>query len=286
MALRNKLDTLCLTLKCILSLILFLISILLSKDVFDQYASKSTSFKQYEEEITENETVTVILNLWPLKNMDYPNSVPYQSYEQWKLGKDFKLAFGVLKYKSAQEIIHLAENDENLEILHSSIGRVKFHRLVTNWGNYYKISANIINVKSPFYVFVQITFDDSVQDEQIPGNEFHFSAHDNSYGITMNRWLEGKRQTMTHVRGFYFAEIQPKKVLKRANCSRSNSFYDCFQSELMDQNFGSCPRRCFSITTYRNASPICETLEEFQCSQQIADKILKESRCLPNCYAF
>ena len=136
--------------KYMLSLFLFLISVLLSKDVLDQYASKSTSFKQYEEELTVNESVTVVMNLWPLKNMDYPASIPFQSYEQWELEKDFKLAFGVTKYKSAQEKIYLSEYDNNLEISHSSIGRVMFNRLATNLGIYYKITANIINVKLPF----------------------------------------------------------------------------------------------------------------------------------------
>ena len=280
---KNKRDILCLAIKYMLSLFLFLISVLLSKDVLDQYASKSTSFKQYEEEITVNESVTVVMNLWPLKNMDYPASIPFQSYEQWELEKDFKLAFGVTKYKSAQEKIYLSEYDNNLEISHSSIGRIKFNRFVTNWGIYYKISANIIDVKLPFYVFIQLIFDNSIPDEEIPGNEFHFSAEENSYGITMNRWFEGKRLTFTHVKGYYFTEIRPKKVIKMTNCSTSTSFYNCFHSELMNQSFETCPRRCFSITTYKNATPICKTLEEFQCAQGIADELLKNSKCLPKC---
>ena len=59
-----------------------------------QPASKATSFKEYEEEVTQNETVTVVIGLWPLKNMNYKDNRSYQSYEQWELGKDFNL--GVL----------------------------------------------------------------------------------------------------------------------------------------------------------------------------------------------
>ena len=72
---------------------MLIISILISKDVFDQYSSKAASFKHYEEVLTEKESVTVVLGLWPLKDMDNPTSTPYQSYEQWKLGKDFFLSY-------------------------------------------------------------------------------------------------------------------------------------------------------------------------------------------------
>ena len=99
MVIRSKLHIICHVVKLILTFILLIISAFISKDVLEQYLSKSTSFKQFERQITQNETVTLVLGFWPLKRMNYPSYVPFQSYEQWKLGQHFKLTFGVTNYK-------------------------------------------------------------------------------------------------------------------------------------------------------------------------------------------
>ena len=125
----SNIDILCILVKYLITLILLIIAIVLSKDVFDQYTSKATSFKQHEKEISKNESVTLVMEFWPLKKNDYPTSTPFQSYEQWKLGKDFTLTFGVTNYRIAQEIVHLEEHMEDSEISHSSIGKVRFDRL-------------------------------------------------------------------------------------------------------------------------------------------------------------
>ena len=67
--------------------------------------------------------------------MNYPGSILYQSYNQWELEKDFFIHFGVTNFRNAQETIELKENVENLEILHSSIGQVRFNKLLTKYEN-------------------------------------------------------------------------------------------------------------------------------------------------------
>ena len=114
MSFSNRLHIICSVLRFMLTLMLLVISALISKDVLDQYASKSTSFKQFERPITQNETVTLVLGFWPLKRMDYPTSVPFQLYEQWKMGQDFKLSFGVVKYRTIQESIHFKSENEDI----------------------------------------------------------------------------------------------------------------------------------------------------------------------------
>ena len=131
----RKLNMLCRILKYSLSLALLATSIYFSKDVLDQYASQATSFKEYEEEVTQNESVTVVIGLWPLKNMNYKDNRSYQSYEQWELGKDFNLTFGVINYRTIQEMILLKDDGEDLRLRHSSVGKVRFNKLVTHWGN-------------------------------------------------------------------------------------------------------------------------------------------------------
>ena len=264
---------------------MLIISILISKDVFDQYSSKAASFKHYEEVLTEKESVTVVLGLWPHKDMDNPTSTPYQSYEQWKLGKDFFLSYGVMDYNTPQEMIYLKENNDNLKISHSDIGNVKFHRLITKWGSFYKISANVINVKAPFWVFVQISFDKSVADENIPGNEVHFSSEYSSFGKTMSDWRDGQQRKLDKAQGFNWVKLVPKKVIKmdsNPDCA-DPGFYSCFHSELIRQNFDHCPKRCFSISTYLNATPLCQTLEEFQCAHEITKQVHENTNCLSAC---
>ena len=185
MHVQNKLDILCKFIKYTLALFLLVVSIVLSKDVLDQYTSKATSYKQNEQDITQDESITLSFAFWPLKKTDYPSSVPFQAYEQWKFGKDFTLRYGVLSYRSAQEVINLEEDRENYEISHSSIGKIQFTMLVTKYGKYYKISANMINVKSPNRVFINIEFDKSVATENLPDVEIIMSSEENALGLQM-----------------------------------------------------------------------------------------------------
>ena len=261
------------------------LSILISKDVLDQYGSKSTSFKQFEEKLTDKESATLVLGLWPLKNMNYTTTIPYQSYKQWKMGKDFTLSFGVVNYKTAQEKIELQEDIHHLEISHSSIGKVQFNKLVANFGDFYKITANIIRVKAPFWLYLNVNFADHIAEKDIPNVDIFLSTEMNAYGVTMYNWLDGKRITLNKVKGFKWMEIQPTKVINlksKSKCSETG-FYNCFYSNLSHQNYDSCSKKCLSISTFDNAMPICETVEEFQCSHNITVRLKENSKCLPAC---
>ena len=63
----SNIDILCILVKYLITLILLIIAIVLSKDVLDQYRSKATSFNQHEKEIDKNESVTLVMEFWPLK---------------------------------------------------------------------------------------------------------------------------------------------------------------------------------------------------------------------------
>ena len=154
----KKVDLSCKIVQAILTIVFLAISITISKEVWQQYASKATSFKQSEADITELESVTVVFGFWPLKNSNYPEDVPHQSHDQWILDKDFTVSYGVMTDRKIQEMTALKEHSIVDHITHSSIGRVKFEPLVTIWGTYYKVTANIINVKLPNYAFIQVMF--------------------------------------------------------------------------------------------------------------------------------
>ena len=277
--------TICKAIKFTIALVLFAISVQVSKDVFGQYSSKSTSFKQYEEEITEKESVTIVLGFWPPKKSNNQVSMPYQSYEQWKLGDDFTLAFGVINYPKSLEEINLQEISEYMIISHSSVGKVKFNKLVTKFGDYYKVTANVIKVKSPFWAYVRVRFNNIIPVEDIPNPDFYITSEDNSFGITMYNWQDGNKIAKENTKGSYFIEVKPKKIIKmksQTKCS-AHPYYDCLHSKLVEENYNHCSRKCFSISTYGNATPICKTVEEFQCAHEIASKVKEESNCLPSC---
>ena len=84
MTFQHNIKLVCCLVKYTITLILIVISIFISKNVLEQYASKATSIKQYQEEVTANESVTLVLEFWPKKKTNYPNSVPYQLHEKWK----------------------------------------------------------------------------------------------------------------------------------------------------------------------------------------------------------
>ena len=285
MTLQEKLKIFCIAVKYTLTLILLIMSILISKDVLDKYASKATSFQRYEENITEKESITIVFYLWPLKKMDYPGSIPFQSYEQWKLNHDFTVAFGIANYRTTQEMIYLKDNNYNSYISHSSVGKVNFTTLTTTWGNYFKVSANIIHVRAPYRAFIQVQFNENIADDDIPTLSLLMSSENNSYGATWSDWLDGKYSQADKVKGFTMREAQPTKIInlqKQSNCQHE-AYYTCFHSQLMEQDYSHCPRKCFSISTLGNALPICNTVEEFQCSHKIALALKKDSDCLSAC---
>ena len=137
----------------ILTIVLSALSILLSKEVWEKYTLKATSFSKSNVPITSSDSATIMFGFWPLKNTNYSKEVPYQSYDQWELGKDFNITYGISEYKTVFESIELTENQPHLMINHSEIGEVKFEKLTTKYGFYYRIRSDITRVKPPNKAF-------------------------------------------------------------------------------------------------------------------------------------
>ena len=284
----QKIRLLCLSVKFGIIILLSASAILISREVFTQYASRDTSFKQSEVQVTEKESITLVVAFWPLKKMDYPTDVPYQAYEQLELGKDFTLRFGITEYRSAQESITLTENDNDLKISHSQIGKVRFKKLTAKWGYGYKISANLIHVKPPANAFITVEFNKDIPEEDLPNIDLYLSSEPNSYGYPMFKWLDGQNVLENKVRGFSLKEIRQNKIVKlesSSNCQKE-PYYECFHTKLDIADYSQCPRKCFAISTPLNGQPICKTLEEFQCSWEIAKQVANDNsstQCLPSC---
>ena len=284
---QQKVKIVCHLIKYVISTILAVVSILISKEVFEQYQSKATSFKQYEEDITENESITVVITLWPPKSSNYSADVPYQAYEQWQLNSDFNLAFGIAEYKSITEKVSLREPNANYNIIHDSVGKVEFEKLISRYGDRYKISANLVNVKQPYEAFLQVKINENIPEHKIPGVIVIFSSEANSYGALLTDWLEGDTIYMHKVKGFNMIQIQPQKVIRlHSQKCNSESYYECLSSKLVRADFSHCPRRCAAVSIISEDMPICATEAEYKCGYQIVRKIHQDnssSRCLPSC---
>ena len=284
----HKIAFLCQTIKLLIGISLLVIAIFLSNEVWNQFASKATSFKESEMEITESESPAIIIGFWPLKNMDHPSGVPYQSYEQWILGKDFDLTFGVIEYQTVKEMLVFNQTHTSSNISHGSIGKVVLTTLMSKYGNFFKISANIINIKAPFNAFVNVKFNDSIQEESLPDIEIYLTSEPNSFGVTMDDFVDGAVQIYGSVKGYNIVRIQPSKVFKlesKEKCQES-SFYQCFESELFGQNYSQCPRKCAPISTPSNIMPLCESVEEFKCALEIVKRLQNDDslhKCRSSC---
>ena len=68
-----------------ITIILTLLAIYLSEEIWVQYAAKDTSFSQSEVKIKEADSPTLVFGFWPLKETNYPEEVPYMAYEQLEL---------------------------------------------------------------------------------------------------------------------------------------------------------------------------------------------------------
>ena len=178
----------------IIFVILTALAIYLSEEILVQYVAKDTSFSQSVTKVTEEDGPAFVFYFWPLKVMNYPKDIPYMAYEQWELGKDFEVNLGIVEdFYNDVERISLDLNNDSLKLSHDNIGKVRFTKLLTKYGNNYKISANLIKVKDPYMASVEILFNNDIPDEDIPIIEVNLSTESASYGATMWDWLDGDR---------------------------------------------------------------------------------------------
>ena len=265
-----------------ITIILTILAIYLSEEIWVKYAAKDTSFTQSDTEVTEFESPTLVFGFWPLKNTNYSKEVPFMVYEQHELGKDFKVSFGIDEGYNIVEEISLTSNNAIYEVSHGDIGNVKFSKLLTKYGDYYKVSANLISVKDPYKAFVKIDFNKDIPDDKLPTIEFILATESNSFGVTMWDWIDGDRISITPALGYRNVHIRPKKLLKIQKCSEQ-SFYKCFERELQAQDYSQCPKKCTAVSTISNSIQICNTTDEFICAYEIAKIVKKSDACLHPC---
>ena len=124
MTLKGLVNTFFKVLHVTITIILTILAIYLSEEIWVQYAAKDTSFSQSEIKVEESDSPSLVFGFWPLKETNYPEEVPYMAYEQLELRKDFKVSFGIYEGYDIVETIELTEDKDNFEISFGEIGKI------------------------------------------------------------------------------------------------------------------------------------------------------------------
>ena len=171
--LRNRILIPC---EAIFFLILFLISIPFLSQIFNQFFSESSTFKQSEEPIKEFPTITIC--------------TPYTSF---KYGVDLNISMGMHGYEQFIEEgeyeYSWKENDNFVD----NINLEKFQSLIVA-GFCYKITKNItydIVHMDDGYNSITLAFNESIAHDELPDVDIFLTSEKNSPGVLKYEWMDG-----------------------------------------------------------------------------------------------
>ena len=162
--------------KIILLIILFLLSIPILAQIFSQFISESSSFKQSEEPIKEIPTITIC--------------TPYTGL---KYGIDLNISIGFYDYvtfiEEGQDEYSWKENGnfkENitLEILRSLILKGFCYKISK------KITYDIVHMDDG-YKSITMSFNKSIPFDKLPDVDIFLTSEKNSYGVLQYEWFDG-----------------------------------------------------------------------------------------------
>ena len=137
-------------------MILSILALLCIKDVYHNFQSGDTSFKNYKIPITEAPTVVFCL---------ISKNDPMMKYE---FGRDFTIKYDY------QDVMDSGAKFDKISTDHSEMC--------------YKINVQIVQ----FQASIEINFRESIHIENLPLTNFYVTSEQNSYGIVFNEWIDGQ----------------------------------------------------------------------------------------------
>ena len=208
------------------------------KEVLSQFFEATTNYKQTEEPIVENPTITVCFSRYDHKDL--------------KLGSKFKIRMG---------------DEETIDLDHKSsmtlkLGKNYYHedkdKLVTveylrseNAFNCYKISTNFLILGNWIYHIFE--FDDKTPLENLPSLQIYITSENNSYGIVREFWDDGSQLSFRLKLGDVAKKkilLHPEKILNLASKSkcRTEPYYECYGKYLLEKVIKNCSKECLPLT--------------------------------------
>ena len=172
-------------------------------------------------------------------------------------GTVFNITYQILKSHS-----HTSEENIALEFgendLTESGERVSLSKIYTRWNSIcYKVnttrkvdfSKTIVKLKTLHPRTIKVT-------------EYFFTSEENSYGLTFNKFMEGKVFS-TQLTGGNWKEIDLSAEKNRNLECNKESFFEYVASKLTEINFQKCNYTCLRTTLPNEHYPICDNNEEW-----------------------
>ena len=173
-------------------------------------------------------------------------------------GTDFNVTYQTYKNNglTSDEKVPL-EIGENL--LAVSKEKVTMTKIFTRWhGTCYKINTT----RKVDFRKTEIKLKTSLSCLSLATTEFFFTSEDNSYGVTNNKFMDGKFFS-THLDEGKWKEIY-LSVEKNMNLAcNKESFYEYVESRLSERNFESCTDTCLQTSLPNERYPICSNYEDW-----------------------
>ena len=151
-------------------------------------------------------------------------------------------------------------------------------------GNCYKVTPKTSSWNG-VWIYMVTSFDKSIPEEILPSVELFQSSEENSNGVIMDSWEDGKVFALYAEKNTdFYPIIRPEKYIydkSKAKC-RTESFYECYTSVIVSTKFekyGNCSRKCIPAALPYLGSlniPICKTKEDHDCNLNLLDKYLEE----------
>ena len=166
----NKRNLLKVLFKVVTFSLLCAIAIYISLNVFQQFISESSTFKQFEAPIDEYPTITLCMS--------------GSQTEHFKYGIDFNITYNddVIINIGKTEKVNPDNTKEviNLELISTFLS-----------GLCYRIETKIHFVMENGIRTFKLNFNEYISDAELPDLEFYITSYKNSDGILINEWMEG-----------------------------------------------------------------------------------------------
>ena len=180
-------------------------------------------------------------------------NITYQTFERDGQTSEHKIA------------LKIGENN-----LSTSNEKVSLTKIYTRWNS---ICYKINTTRKADFSATEIKLKTS-ESKILDTTEFFFTSEDNSYGVTDNKFMDGKVFS-TQLNGGKWKELYIY-VTKNINlaCSKK-SFFEYVSSSLQERNFENCTNFCLMTTLPNAHCPICSNYEDWYDNIQ-KDNITKQ----------
>ena len=208
------------------------------KGVLEQYFSNDTSFKHSEVMLKERPTIVICFT------SIIENDQKKHFTSKYVLGKDFNIT-----YQHENLIIGQEQKTKNVK----EVETVILEKLPNtgSYGTCYVIVSQILVMNPAEWKTIGVNFAKSIPMEILPKIKFFISSFDNAFGIYSNEWLDGKIYKRDIGKSSNWVQIvinvEEYNYLKSMSHCNDYTFFDCYMSHLVMDDFKGCPIKCISL---------------------------------------